>query len=317
MTPAIAANTPQLSKQQPWMQVGMFDFGKALVRGTDYFNCGIVDRPDGRWLVTRRAVWRQPQDMGVNDVMAFKLDGLTPVWGKKVDLGQRFENEHFEDPRVIYHGGRTFVSACNFIRNKRGCTYPHQVLCEVNSDWGLVSRQDPVYGKNRDGFVMNLGHEKNWLWFFHQDTPAFVYQADPQHEVLVKSTHYHRYLTDWSNPWELGTIRGGTPPVLVNGEYWTFFHSSVRLAPNVPQYHMGAYAFEPKPPFRITKITPEPLLSGSQRDKFGGGKPMVVFPCGAIYEPNQSWLVVGGSNDLECFHARFAHADLLKQVVEL
>ena len=59
---------------------------------------------------------------------------------------------------------------------------------------------------------------------------------------------------------------------------------------------MGAYAFEAKPPFKITRMTKKPILSGSQEDPWQEGLPLVVFPCGAVLQSNK-FLVTMGVND--------------------
>lgn len=316
--PLLGSQTPSITDQKPWMDVGFFDFGKAKTRGVDYFNCGIVQRNDGRWLVTRRATWWKKDKMGHNDIMAFKLNGLTPMYGIQVEMGQRFESEHFEDPRTIFHNGRTFVSACNFIRNRSGCTYPHQMIAEVTDQWKLVSRNDPVYGHNAGGMgVMNTLHEKNWLWFFQDDQLKMIYQSSPLRIVTFNRKLGIVKIEERSEHtgWDFGVMRGGSPPVLIGDEWWSFFHSSVAVSKERRQYHMGAYAFS-KDDFRMTRMTQQPLLSGSFHDNFSNAKPMVVFPCGALHRSGE-WLVVGGSNDLECFHAQFRHKDLLNETVEL
>lgn len=331
MTPALDTkkmfsmlDLPSVTQQTKW-PCGLFSFGKAQVPGTDYFNCGIVERPDGRWLIVRRAKFKDALDLGMNDIMAFKLDGLTPLFGVKVQMGQQFEIEHFEDPRAYYHDGRTFISCCNFIRNNKGCTYPHQIICEVTNDWKLIKRHDPVYGHNGPRTEKNTLHEKNWLWFFKEKEMWLVYESAP-HTVVpwweffglnTFNVGEKEFKTEWdSSLWKYGHIRGGSPPVLHNGEYWTFFHSSVDVPLYRRQYHMGCYAFEAKPPFRITKITLEPLLTGSRFDPWGNGKPLVVFPCGSLLTKNE-WLVTLGVNDMACGHITIPHKDLEEVMIEL
>src|SRR6266404_557243 len=101
-------------------------------------------------------------------------------------------------------------------------------------------------------------------------------------------------------------IRGGSPPVMAEGEYWTFFHSSMPWVPGKRRYFMGAYAFEPHAPFRVTKITGGPLLVGNYRDPWKEGVPLVVFPGGAIYHDGK-WFVTLGLNDLKCAWIEIPH----------
>ena len=304
--------TPSILTQTPW-KAGFFHFGKAEFPRSAYFNCGLVSRPDGNWLAVRRAVFDRAVRVGKNDIVAFKLDDKIPLHGIRVKLTKTFEGEHYEDPRAIYHKGITYVSCTDFVWSSKGWSGAHQIIEAVNNNWESIKRFDPVYGRNGAGIGQNSGQEKNWLWFFHNDEPHLVYNGRPHIVARFSHDFRHRedYKTDNKHPWRWGEIRGGTPPVLVNGEYWTFFHSSTPWHPPYRQYHMGAYAFQAEPPFAITKMTHKPLLSGSDQDKWAQGKPIVVFPCGATYRNNQ-WFVTGGCNDLCCFWIEIPHEGLLE-----
>jgi predicted GH43/DUF377 family glycosyl hydrolase len=301
-------------------KAGLFDFGRARLPNTDYFNCGIIERHDGWWLVTRRARFTIKDKMGMNDIMAFKLNHLKPAYGVRVNLGTRYEMEHYEDPRVFYLNGKLHVSCCTFVRNRRGCHYPHQIICEVDDQWNLVRRYDPVVGHNRGDTGLNTRHEKNWTYFWHDGKPHLLYQPPWVYELAAdfKPVIQTRHMAEdtWGSHWTQGQIRGGTPPVLVGDEYWTFFHSSTPWRYDRRQYHMGAYAFEATPPFRVTRVTLEPLLSGSERDGGTPGKPPCIFPCGAIHQ-GLSWLVTFGVNDHACGWAEIPTVDLLKRCVTL
>lgn len=310
---------PSIVQQTPW-RAGFFNFGKAQHKDVDYFNCGLADIEGVLWLIVRRSIWTPHIKVGLNDLMAFKLSAeLIPQIGYKIQLSKRFENEHFEDPRAMVKDGKLFVSCCDFVIERSGWTGAHQIICEVGKDWRQVTRFDPDYGKNGNGLGANTGHEKNWLWFWVGDRPHLVYSANPH--IIAEFDPYFRFVREWKAsypemPWKWGQIRGGTPPVLVDdacGEYWTFFHSSTPWrADGKRVYHMGAYSFQSRPPFRVTRITTAPLLSGSRFDRWAEGKPLVVFPGNALLRDGK-WLVVGGSNDLDCFWIEIPHDELLSK----
>lgn len=298
---------------------GIFDFGKALVKNVDYFNPSIIQRGNERVLIVRRAEWDERDAFGYNSLMAFSMQGTKPVMGYKIQMGYQFPQEHFEDPRAITHNGRTFISSCNFVRNKRGMTYPHQIISEVTNGWQLVKRHDPVYGKNARDAGGNTGHEKNWLWFFHEGQPHMLYMSSP-HEIVRFNLNFQfveLWKTEWdSKIWGYGQVRGGTPPVFIDGLYYTFFHSSTPFSTHKRQYHLGCYAFEAKPPFAVKRITLEPLLTGSRFDGGLPAKPPCLFAGGALFEDG-TWLVVSGVNDIKCSYVYIPHSELLDQMVEL
>ncbi|OLE10683.1 MAG: hypothetical protein AUG89_11510 [Acidobacteria bacterium 13_1_20CM_4_56_7] len=306
---------PSILKQTAW-PCEFFNFSKSALptkEGTDYYNCGLVERPDGDWLVVRRSIWKEQLAYGMNDIVAFKLDGMTPRQAVPINIQRMFAGEHFEDPRVFYYRGLTLVSCVNFLWGTIA-SVAHQIIVSVGSDWKQVQRYDPIFGRNGPGVMHNVGWEKNWLWFVHNDALHLVYITHPHMVVrfdgkMLPTDIYETKADDLQWPW--GDIRGGTPPVRVENEYWSFWHSSVGSGSGHRRYHMGAYCFEAKPPFRMKRYTPKPLLSGSRQDRWAHPKPFVVFPCGAILRGEQ-WLVSLGVNDLDCAWIKIPHEELVK-----
>ena len=312
---------PSITQQTSW-PCKFFNFGKAQPPNVFFFNCGLVERPDGLWLITRRSRNEHNVKIGYNDLMAFRLDdSYNPTFGLTMRFQHFFDREHFEDPRAIYHRGITYVSACNFVvtNNGKSWTGAHQVLNVIRSldsknPWQVDRRIDPVYGFNGAAIGKDTGAEKNWLWFFHQDKLHLVYQTNPH--IVARFTLDGKLEQEYKTfekliVWNYGTIRGGTPPVLVDDgdEYLSFFHSSLPDEKYHRHYYMGAYTFESQPPFRITRMTTEPLLAGSGQDVCSKNKPLVVFPCGSRLK-NGKWLVTMGINDLASAWIEIPHADL-------
>ena len=304
---------PTVTEQAlPWGEAGIFDFGKAARPNVEYFNCSLVTRSDGDWLITRRSVWMAGVALGQNDIVAFLLDdNLVPQHGIKVFIPAWHRKEHFEDPRAVMHNGQIWISACSFVWWGTGWTGAHQVMSSVDDRWAATARVDPVYGKNGPTIYTGSGNEKNWLWFFHNNRPHLVYWATP-HTVVEFDEHFsmvkeHKTATELN--WHWGEIRGGTPPVLVDNEYWTFFHSSTPWQNGRRRYHMGVYAFQSKPPFAITRISSKPLLTGSTREWWNTNKLPCVFPCGAIVRHGE-WLITFGVNDMASGYLKVPHKTL-------
>lgn len=309
-----------------------YNFRSAKTPEVEYYNSALLRRDDGLWLVARRSVMNPALTYGENSLMAFKLDdNHLPQYGIPIEVPYS-RGEHFEDPRVTIHDGRYFLSACNFIIHPdRTWTGAHQVLIEVSKEWRVLRKFDPIYGKNGRGVRHNTGDEKNWLWFWHGGELHMIYQTRPH--IVTRWDNSVGIVEQWETPyghpnWQHGHPRGGSAPVRVGDEYFCFFHSSMPWREAKRRYFMGCYAFEAKPPFRITRMTTEPLLAGSLRDPWAEGKPLVVFPCSAILdEPSPPpreyiagrvldaiWTVSLGVNDLVSAYVRIPHARLIKKL---
>lgn len=322
-TVAVGDDTPPIQEQarlNGW-KAGIYDFGKAESAGIEHFNPGIVRRQDGVWLIVRRSELVQGMTYGRNSIWACKLkdDRITPVGGPLLKFPDSEEQEQFEDPRAIHWNGQTWIGAVNFTWFPDGSwTGAHQMLGIFRDDqeWTAIARRDPPVGTNKGAAGFTDGkHNKNFTWFFHENKLHLIYMSDPW--IVIEfgnrwdEQKTHRF--DEGVKWQFGHVRGGTPPILVDGLYYTFFHSSMPWRGRFRRYYMGCIAFESKPPFMPVKWTQEPMLIGSQNDPWQQRKPLVVFPCGALYE-NDRWFVTFGINDLKCGWAEIPHEDVVKLV---
>ena len=168
------------------------------------------------------------------------------------------------------------------------------------------------YAGNSDNIMDNIRSEKNCTWFTSGGKKYFIYEMNPHHVVQMDSDLKgveRRYLGSRAR-WKYGPCRGGSNPILHNGQFWAFFHSSVDVAPGKRVYFMGLYSFEPEPPFKVTGISKEPILTGNCIDS---GNPyirsLVTFPGGAYVE-DDTWTVVYGINDFSCGWIKIPHGDL-------
>lgn len=316
-TPSIA----EQAKAKGW-EAGIFDFGKADTDDCAYFNPSLIERPDGLWMIVRRAVFDGHDKFGHNSVWAFKLaEDLKPEFGNLLKWLKAQPQEHFEDPRAVFHNDQTWLSCCNFIWWGNGeWTGAHQTLGVFDQDWICKQRWDPQVGYNPSG-VDDKGkkNEKNWLWFFVEGKLTVLYHSNPwQIAQFGKSwSHATPHETDPGPKWYYGDIRGGTPPVLVDGVYWTFFHSSVGWIGRFRRYYIGAIGFESQPPFAPLYLTREPILVGNQADRWAPKKPLCVFPCGALLRSSSEtsgpeWLITMGINDLACGWLKIPHSAVIE-----
>ena len=199
---------------------------------------------------------------------------------------------------------------------------------------GIIQRHFSIFNRNVHfssptkfdaiNFQMNF-FEKNWVPSKHENEIYLIYNTKP-HVILkynisgcVMKVYETEVNTDWDAKW--GFISGGTPPVLLpNGEYITFFHSfnsQNRENNKVPrEYFTGAYCFEGKPPFKVTKMTPEPLTWDGLYKTKTQSPHKVIFPNGMVLKNNQLCMSYG-ENDASSFLCKFKPErilDLMKSI---
>lgn len=163
--------------------------------------------------------------------------------------------------------------------------------------------------------------QKNWTFFGHGDKLFCVYKPYPQEVIQIDQATGEQTLVsvpsqaDELVKWNYGEIRGGTPPVMVDGHYYSFFHS--RLHHPDPErharYYMGAYCFSGEPPFTPEMVTKTPLLVASEMEPAAPELPYTVFPCGAEII-NDEWIVSMGVNDCRVALLKLPHSQLLKRL---
>lgn len=167
--------------------------------------------------------------------------------------------------------------------------------------------------------------EKNWPPFLTEDGLYFMYQINPQivlkFDEIEKDLLRFHFVKDHKAtdalPWDKkqGTLRGGTPAILVDGEYIAFFHNFIdgKDNNNFIFYSMGAYRFEATPPFRITSMSKEPIsfdgIFDSKRGPRGVGKNFLcLYPAG---------LAVGSKNGRAVFYVSCGENDSAVKILTI
>lgn len=172
--------------------------------------------------------------------------------------------------------------------------------------------------------------EKNWVPFCYNNNLMLAYSLCP-HIIfkpwLKKTGHCQLFCVDKTMlPWHWGAPRGGTPALLDGDEYLAFFHSSKKMATVHSQgkeewhYFIGAYTFKKEPPFRITKISMQPIIGpvfydGPIYEPYW--KPVhVVFPCGFVIQKD-TICVAYGRQDHELWIAYIDKKKLYKHMITI
>jgi len=159
--------------------------------------------------------------------------------------------------------------------------------------------------------------EENWTFFSHSDKIMSVYQISPHIVYEMDGQNWYLKHTEKAAVhWPFGEPRGGTSPILTDGGYLSFFHSSVETQKG-RQYYMGAYLFDKEAPFTPLAISKQPIMAGHMIDKSISrlnNAIYVIFP-GGVIRTETGWKVFFGSNDYECRYVEISDAYLNESMV--
>lgn len=163
--------------------------------------------------------------------------------------------------------------------------------------------------------------EKNWVPFEWNQKLLLAYTVNP-HEILLPNLQngacYFFAKSEAFLDWELGSLRGSTPPQLMGEEFLAFFHSATSLTCGASMgeeklhYFMGAYTFSSAPPFELTSYTPLPIVGeGFYTSSLSYKK--VIFPGGFIVSDSSIYLAYG-KDDCEIWIAKMDLLELKKHL---
>lgn len=229
---------------------------------------------------------------------------------------------YIQDPRLFTIKNRLYMAYSDLIGDQRT-----MCMAELKFEGNGFLAVHVEYFLDFHG-IKNNKFEKNWVPFDYEGLILYSYTLSP-HKVFLPIAGENKCVTivegDDYYPWHWGTMRGGTPALLIDNYYLAFFHSSISLetvqsrGEKMPHYFMGAYAFERNPPFSIRKISPDPIVSKSfyNGETYKTWKPLqVVFPCGIIYDDPFLW-VSYGRQDHEAWVVKIDKGKLLKTLISL
>ena len=260
------------------------------------FNSSIFKVNDKKYLITRNSQFVS-QKMTLNSLKLYEYDTLKQI---NLNLKEEVDFEQFEDPRVLVHNDKIYVSCATYVHDAFHLV--HQKMLVFDKDFNHIDNIHFKYGFNGINLKENTGIEKNWTFFVYNDRLMCIYKLSP-HTVLEFDwngnllTEYITHNSFQSN-WKYGIPRGGTNPIYKDGYYISFFHSHIYWGKGKRRYFMGHYKFNSVPPFDIIETSNKFILMGSEKDEriYPEENPLVVFPCGAILDDDKC-LVSLGVND--------------------
>ena len=223
----------------------------------------------------------------------------------------------FADPRLYRFGDRLFIYWNSGWHEPHNCQFLQELEPRTLKPVGLA-RELQLRGPRQK-------LEKNWTLFSEPASARTlaVYSIAP-HRVLELSLAGEGPIAceevsrcDWQlaqYPENHGGLRGGAPPFLADGVFWSFVHT-VHDGPNGYRYLPAVYSFAAIPPFAPVSGPTRPLSLGdsigAQRryDRLNPAVAEVIYPCGAVRDGTR-WYISHGIND-ECSAISWIeHADV-------
>jgi predicted GH43/DUF377 family glycosyl hydrolase len=230
-----------------------------------------------------------------------------------------------QDPRLITIEDRLFVVYNNILENVTNREIRRMFLAELFYDGEKFTTSMPEclvdYERKND-----MRYEKNWVPFEYKGELLFAYSLVP-HRILrpiLGTGTCETVATSFNNiQWNWGVPRGGTQALLDKDHYLAFFHSWTDLPTvqsngrKISHYVMGAYTFQAHPPFAITSISPQPIVSANFYcpPYYKTWKPLrCVFPAGIIITEDDIWISYG-RQDHEIWVAKLDKKGLMESLI--
>jgi predicted GH43/DUF377 family glycosyl hydrolase len=278
--------------------------GDRLLPAPYHYNPGLIEREDGLWMAYRAQDERRDSRIGVCRLAG---DEVLPEENREIalpdhhgKLGQK------EDPRLFWYQGEVWMNYVSW-DHKRCCA---MAIVRLDRDWNMVKEIKTRWGDNWNPSVF----QKNWAFYEASGELRMVYFPAPQHEIVsVDQGGIGQFVSRAKGVhWAWGLPRGGTPPVLHDGRFWSFFHSRLMTPKGRFRYFMGAYAFSTEGVPEL--VSRKPMLGASEADPNIERLPLVVFPCGAVLRGDEWWISTG-VNDVKCAIVRVKHEEVVRGMV--
>ena len=270
-----------------------------------------LTRLNDRWLMVYRVVL---SDQKRRLALCLLDNDLQVISGSVVGVSDQIEfdtnsnySEHvknwFADPRIYWLAEKLFV----YFNSGWHDPINHQFIFELDQESltpVTVARELILRGGRQK-------IEKNWMLFgngpyfaVYSVSPHCVLQLDlpAEGDVWCERVSHLPWTANEHTP--VSTLRGGAPPQLLNGHFYSFCHH-VQATLGGPKYEVAVYTFSAAFPFRPTRA---PIHSLALENSKGGcrSRPQlnpavgeVIYPCGSILHED-SWFISYGINDESC-----------------
>lgn len=232
-----------------------------------------------------------------------------------------------EDARLVTIGDQLWIVFCDRdgLFNK-GANRIHIAQLELVDNLFYLKQKECL--RTFEGASWWL-RERNWVPYDYQGSLLLTYSINPHKilsPILGTGSCETMFTSSADIQWPWGELRGGTPALLEDKDYLSFFHSSTPIqsvqsnGQTTIHYFIGAYLFSSEPPFEVKKISIEPIIGkefySENTYKPYWGPVIAIFPCGFISNKDFVWLFYG-RHDHESWVAKIDKKELLKTLIPI
>jgi predicted GH43/DUF377 family glycosyl hydrolase len=288
------------------------------------YNPSIIPLKEG-YLLTMRFHPKVSQ-LSYSDIVAVKLDSeFNPISAPyKIEVRPKLSKtaSQAEDARIFEHDGSIYLIYNDFEESTWIWQNPRFLyIAKLKEEEGkfVLDKKVLLSYPDRSTFI-----EKNWVPFSSNSKLYLSYKIDP-HEVIEVDLETGickpQFYSIKDIQWPYGSIRGGTPGILVDGQFLAFAHSSFKFSSEIDKNYFGfkyvmfAYTYSALPPYELTAISPIPIVGKDFYSKESKWK-KVIFP-GGFVEKGPYLYVAYGKDDCEIFIAKLDKKALLESLTSV
>lgn len=252
-----------------------------------------------------------PDEKSWRTQIAIVCDGKT----YPLRIPEQYKLHSHEDPRYFVFAGNLYLSLTVARSRVNGQSIDPCLIAygELARDGDAYYLHDFIEPKHPDNTWSK--QSKNVVFRQSGQNLTMTWATYPSHVVHLLDAK-GGLVTGWrteSPKCPFGSYRGGTQSFAFEGKRLRFAHA-VSNNPKAGQYwgyNLMAYVFDSEPPFRIVKVSQQPILASNEAYAPGvpHWKPRICIPYGAVAR-GDGWLVSVGLNDCECAMAEVTRWDL-------
>ena len=231
--------------------------------------------------------------IGISDLIEFD---------PKADYNEHVKN-WFADPRIYWLDEKLFV----YFNSGWHDPINHQFIFELDPK----SLMPVTFARELKLKGARQHIEKNWMLFgngpyfaVYSVSPHCVLNLDLKAEGDIGCERVAQIAWNTPGQFPVSSLRGGAPPQLLNGYYYSFCHFA-QVTPTGPKYEVAVYTFSAAFPFRPSRAPIHSLALGNpiagprSRPQLNPAVSEVIYPCGSILHED-SWFISYGINDESC-----------------